>query len=146
VTSDEQPAPMDETEESGSEPAELTPVTALKHKMDFLRNARRTLSDEELCSPVVNRFLIEEIERLDAELQEAKGYRERFHKADKEAELARKDLSVNQSINITDATILAIGSAGLGASPSYISVSKYGWVFFGLSLLIVAIAIYRTRK
>ena len=131
----------DETEESGAAAsATISAQEVLKEKMEFLRGARRQLSAEELASPIVSRFLIEEIERLDGEVRNLRKYRDNYHERDKEVSLLRQEKQHTQTMNLRDAAILAVGSAGIGGAPSYIEISPLGWVFFGLSLVLVALS------
>jgi len=138
--------PPDETEEAGGGVVELpSDGHTFKEKMEFLRGARRQLSPEELSSPVVSRFLIEEIERLDGEVTSLEKYRTDFHRVDRELAVIRQEKVLTQSMNLRDATVLAIGSAGIGGAPSYIQISNLGWVFFGLSVLLVAMSFIKKK-
>ena len=137
--------PEEETEEAGGSPAPPSP-DLLKKKMDFLTGARRQLSTDELSSPIVSRFLIEEIERLDNETQELRSYRDEYHRVDKELSVLREQQKHIQTMNLRDAGVLAVGSAGLGAAPSYIETSSYGWVFFVLSAVLVIISFRRGER
>jgi phosphate starvation-inducible protein PhoH len=139
--------PVEETEDSGNAIATNPPVpNALKEKMDFLQGARRQLSAEELSSPIVSRFLIEEIERLDTEVRDLRGFRDRFHERDKEVSLLTNQQEHLQSMNLRDAAVLGVGAAGLGGAPSYIAISNFGWVFFGLSLILVGLTFVKRTK
>jgi hypothetical protein len=131
------------TEEIGSTPISgAGPETAKEQPRAFLDSGRRNLSEEEIASPAARRFLIFEIERLDAQCVELREV-ERRH-SDLRVELATLKEGAKQSrLNeLVSFICLTVGSAGLGAAPSYISVESVagvGWVFaIGSGLLVVA--------
>ena len=140
--------PADDTDLTSEEGAVAVLQTseAKKSQLDFLQHAKRDLSDEELSVPAVRRFLIADIDRLTEENASLQKFRDTYHQVDKECEILKHRVENKRTRTILDSAFLATGSAGIGAAPAYISISSYGWVFFGLSLMIVALSIYRSFR
>lgn len=108
----------------------------------FLGPARRELNEEELSAPAARRFFIAEIERLDEEVLNLRVFRDKFHETNTRLavlEASTKPARWNELLSFVCQTV---GAAGLGAAPSFISVSTYGWVFvlFAVVLLGTGIA------
>ncbi|WP_171614355.1 hypothetical protein [Roseicella sp. DB1501] len=131
------------TEESGSTPISPDIAAATEKKepaRGFLQSARRDLNDEEVAVPAVARFLIADIERLEQDNAEQKKIASLYH--DQRVEIARLSEQNKKSkwIDILSYVCLAVGSAGLGASPSYLSIVNawsLGVVFCVLSAILV---------
>jgi hypothetical protein len=133
------PDPDDAPTEEPAVGARAHPVSK-EPKRAFLAKARRNLDETELGSPVVSRFLIDELERLDEELAETRTYRDRFHSRDKELAVLQAHTRAFTRLELASFVMLAVGSAGLGASPSFITLATmevYGWIVFGLSMILV---------
>ncbi|WP_157604943.1 hypothetical protein [Rhizobacter sp. Root16D2] len=79
---------------------------------------RRELSEKELTSPAAQRFMLDEIERLDRENTELAGYRNRFHDADKMAAILQEKQNISISHEIVSIACVTIGGALLGYAPS----------------------------
>lgn len=114
------------TDERGSVPIPSAVVVATQAKEParaFLQLGRRTLSEDELASPAARRFLIDEMERLDQICADLKVYEGRYH--DQRVEIATLTVEQRKSrwIEILSAVSLSLGSAGLGAAPSYLTLN-----------------------
>jgi hypothetical protein len=138
------PEKLSATEDVGSTPTTFIGVGKAPEEKEpargFLQPSRRALSEEELSTPAARRFLIAEIERLDQECQESKEF-QKYH--DQRVTIAALEVVVRASRwnEILSSICLAIGSAGLGAAPSYVtipSLAAFGWIIFGLSTVLVA--------
>jgi hypothetical protein len=135
---------LSSTEEAGSTPTptgEGKPPEAKEPARGFLQLRRRALSEDELSTPAARRFLIFEIERLDQQCQEIQEFVQKYH--DQRVIIASLEVSVKASRwnEILSSTCLAVGSAGLGAAPSYVALPTmafFGWIIFGLSAVLVA--------
>ncbi len=62
---------------------QMQPVAKGNSGRKSFSKLRRELSDDELSSPAVQRMLIDEIERLDADRVELISFRGKFHDSDK---------------------------------------------------------------
>src|SRR5438046_1823242 len=115
------------TEEAGAEPVKTTAGGATKEPpRGFLAVARRNLTEEELASPAVQRFLIAEIERLDQLCTDQESFVGRFH--DQRVQIASLTEQSRRSRwnEILFALCLSIGSAGIGAAPGYFAIPGAG--------------------
>lgn len=130
------------TEDTGSTPVGDATGVAKEQPRGFLASGRRNLSEEELGAPGVRRFLIFEIERLDTQCVELRQV-ERDH-SELRVEHAKLQASARSSrLNeLVSFVCLTVGSAGLGAAPSYMSLKGaegVGWVVvIGSALLVIA--------
>jgi hypothetical protein len=135
------------TEEIGATPvvaAEGSAVDTKEPPRGFLQAARRGLSEEELSTPAARRFLISEIERLDALCIEQQDYAKQYH--DQRVIIATLTEITKSSrwTEILSFVCLTVGSAGLGAAPSYLSIpgaTPIGLVFMGLSAILVIVGV-----
>jgi hypothetical protein len=118
------------TEEAGSvDVPAATSADAKEPPRAFLRRARRELNEEELSSPAARRFFIAEIERLDAEVEDLRAFRDRFHETNTRLAVLEAASLPSKWKELLSFVCQTLGAAGLGASPSYITLSTYGWVF-----------------
>src|SRR5215216_5747826 len=67
---------------------------------------RRELDEVELTTPAALRFLLDDIDRLDREVTELEGYRERFHEVDKQKAVLEQKSKESRSADITFAVCL----------------------------------------
>ena len=72
-------------EPSGIEPSETVKPKSGRRSFSKLP---RELSEKELASPAVQKMLVDEIERLEAECDDFSSYRPKFHDADKRATIS----------------------------------------------------------
>jgi len=114
------------TEETGSvliAPEEAAATEVKETSRAFLQAARRNLNDDELATPAARRFLIAELERLDEQCRILEKYAESHH--DQRVTIATLVETNKKSkwIEILSSLCLAIGSAGIGWSPSFFAVA-----------------------
>jgi hypothetical protein len=99
-------------------------------------------ADEDELSKVAKQFLIAEINRLLVENQQLKQFKDKYHDADKKFAVLKETLRPFRINDLLSSACLIAGSAGLGAAPSFLSLSTYGWyVFVSISTLLVIAAI-----
>jgi hypothetical protein len=135
------------TDEEGATPLSSSAITVVETKeatRGFLQVGRRNLSEEELSTPAARRFLIFEIERLDQSCSENVGFIEKYH--DQRVTIASLTEAGKKSRwnEILSFICLSVGSAGLGAAPSYFAIPGAiiaGTVVFGLSVILVGTGI-----
>lgn len=107
----------------------------------FSEEASRT-DEKERSTSAAQRFLTAEIDRLVEENQELKQFRDKYHDVDKKLAVLKEALKPFRTNELLSSVCLAIGSAGLGAAPSFVSLSSYGWyVFLIVSALLVFVGI-----
>lgn len=130
---------MDHEERKEVEPgvgtgAEVVPASKPSRPLSKLQ---RELKEEDLDSPGVKRLILAEIDRLEAALDEAKEFREKFYKADKEQAIAEERLKTNVSIDIIYGVCLSVGAAFLGLAPSFWKDQPYGMVALILGVFLM---------
>jgi hypothetical protein len=95
-------------------------------------------ADEKELSIVAKRFLIAEANRLVEENQHLKQFKDKYHDVDKRLAALKETLKPLRTNEFLSSVCLATGSAGLGAAPTFLALSSYGWyVFVGLSAVLV---------
>lgn len=127
------------TEETGS--VTSTHAAAETKRRSFLRVGRRDLSEDELATPVTCRFLIADVERQEEEIEDLREKLKDYDAIKVENTILHQQSRRSFIIELSSYGFLSIGSAGLGASIGYIPISSLGWVFFGLSILLVGFGI-----
>lgn len=102
----------------------------------------RELSEKELASPAVQKMLVDEIERLEAECEELSSYRPKFHDADKRAAVLDEKFKTKISIEILHVGCITVGAAALGYAPNIWTVQPTAWMVavFGVVLVIAGLA------
>jgi hypothetical protein len=99
-------------------------------------------TEEKDLSRVAKRFLVAEINRLVDENQQLKQFKDKYHDADKRLAVLKETLRPFRMNELLSSACLMAGSAGLGAAPSFLSLSSYGWyVFVSVAALLVIAAI-----
>jgi hypothetical protein len=133
------------TDEVGSVPVANdvgTPEVSKEPPREFLRVGRKVLNEEELSSPAARRFMIAEIERLDAECTALRGLAAPYNDLRVKCAVLEESQRRSRWYNILSVMCLSAGSAGLGAAPSYLAISDLhgvGWTFAIVSgVLVVA--------
>jgi hypothetical protein len=122
--------------ESSLAPSAAPPFPQSAARKDRLK---KTSSDEKEPLPVVvENFLVAEINRLVEENQQLKQFKEKYHDVDKRLAVLRETVKPFRANELLASVCLAAGSFGLGAAPSILSLSSYGWyVFVVVSALLV---------
>lgn len=100
-------------------------------------SANRALTEPELSSPPSCFFLIEDIERLEQEVNELRNYREHFFQSDKENAVLKQKIATFLSIDIVYSVCLAIGAVLLGLIWTFKELNYI--IFFGLLALVLII-------
>lgn len=132
------------TDESGSipVPADVAAATQAKEPARaFLQSARRNLSDEELATAAARRFLIADLERLDQECAELQSYAEKYHDQRVTIAILTADAKKSKWNEILSFVCLSVGSAGLGAAPSYLTLkdgAALGYMLLAFSIILIA--------
>jgi energy-converting hydrogenase Eha subunit C len=135
------------TDETGSTPIPVSPGEVDDSKTDTFSGIRRALREEELAAPGALRLLVVELDRLSKELSTARWFQEKYFET-KEALARIEERQKRSAINEILATAcLTGGSVGIGAAKTYIDVTSYGWLIFGVSVLfVVAGMVARVRR
>ncbi len=130
------------TEETGATALVLSETKEASRS--FLQVGLRALNEEELSSSAARRFLLYEIERLDKICAKSEIFIEKYHDQQVEIATLTEAGKISRWNEILSFICLSVGSAGIGAAPSYISVpgvEKVGWFILGLSVILVGAGI-----
>jgi hypothetical protein len=98
-------------------PGNSTPVPNSGKRSSF-RDIRRQLSEEELRQTGVQKLIIEDFERAEADCEALRTYVELYHDKDKEAATLSEKLKTNLALEIVTAAMLAAGG-GIVSLASY---------------------------
>jgi hypothetical protein len=112
---------------------EATPPTG---RRQALRDLRRQLTDEDLASPGVQKLLLDDIERADAECDLLSGYVTRFHEADKRAAVLEERLRTQTAFEIAFGVGVGLGGAIMGLAPSLWNTPPFGVLAIVVGLLL----------
>jgi hypothetical protein len=115
---------------------------------EFLKAARRGLSEQELSSPPAIRWMISELERLDGECSELRKLSNLYNDQRVEIAILKSDRSVSRKSEILSYVCSTIGAAMLGAGPSYLAVQgteNIGKIIVGLSIVLIVGGISTSR-
>jgi hypothetical protein len=127
-------------DEAGATPIPLTSES--KQSRSFLATARRNLSEEELAAPGVRRFLIDEIERLDARCAELQPFNEKYHDLRVEKAVLDAKLTGSRLTDALSAVCLSAGSAAIGASSKFFEAHVLtGSILLGAAVVLLCAGI-----
>jgi len=106
------------------------------------RKVRRELTEEELSSPAAQRYLLDELDRLDEEVAELKTVRDKFHAADKRADVLDQKLQKHTSLEILSSGALLAGALALGYAPRVWDSGATGPILVALGIILIAAGIW----
>lgn len=98
---------------------------------------RRELTEEELCSPAVQRLLLDELDKLELSVFNLTEFRDLFHKADKENAVLQGKLQESLSSEILFGVCITLGAAIIGLTPGLWSSTPYGYIFLGIGVILI---------
>ncbi|MBZ9870499.1 hypothetical protein LB542_06470 [Mesorhizobium sp. BR1-1-9] len=116
------------------------PVALAKGSRRSFTAIRRELSEDDLKSPAVQKMLLDDTDRLDEELKEAKGFRERFHDADKQRAILQEKLKTHTGFEVMSSGCLAVGGAAFGYAPNIWAAQQTTSIILLLIAAIVTLA------
>ena len=106
-----------------------------------LSNVRRELSEDEMKSPAVQRMLLDELDRLETEVDELRQFKGKFHSADKDAAVLRERLHASLA---RDGGLI-FGAAIIGVAPSLWSIPPATWIAASIGTALVLCALVAKR-
>ena len=124
----------DAERDTGTHPIE---VPSAKSRRAFAK-VRRELSEEELSSPGAQRFLLDELEQLEEELDDLERYRDLYYAADKERAVLSEKLKVQVAADVVFGVCLTIGAALVGIAPALWANSAYGAACLSMGFALMA--------
>lgn len=144
MTDPDTPSPAPETASTGQtspkEPPEAIPAgggTSPTGRREAFRDLGRRLTNEDLASPGVQRLLLDECDRSQAEIEVLTGYRDRFHDVDKEAAVLREQVRAVTAIEIMFGAGVALGGAIMGLAPLFWENQPRGILVLAVGFLLI---------
>lgn len=123
------------------------PGVAPTGQRQAFRDIRRQLTEKDLSNPGVQKLILDELERADADCEELRGYVERYHEADKRAAILQERARAVTAIEIMFAVGVGIGSAIVGLAPLFWTHQPQGWICLAVGgILIVGSSVARVIK
>jgi len=134
-------------DEEPEAPTHTGPSIAPKGRQAFAR-VRRELSDDELATPAVPRFLMDDVERLERENTELREYRNRYHAKQERVILLEERARKSLSGEIVFGGLSTVAGAAIGYAPSiWIDQPTATLVLiFGFVVLVVGISARVVQK
>jgi hypothetical protein len=97
---------------------------------------RRELSEDELQNPVVQRLLVNDLDRIEGEVAELRHFRDEFHKCDKAKAVLEGARKQKIAVQIVKDVCFFAGGALVGIAPSL-----WGTPHCGLTILLTGFAL-----
>lgn len=135
MTEEEKPDVEPEDSQTHAEPP------SPKGRQSFSK-VRRELTEEELSSPVAQRILLDELDRLDNEAMELRSFQERFHAADKRAGILDEKLKRHTALEIISSGALVAGALALGYAPKVWDTGPTGPILIVIGVVLIASGIW----
>ncbi len=102
------------------------------------RDIGRKLSDEDFASPGVQKLILDELERADAECEQVKSYIERFHEADKKASILEERLNSSRAVEVLFGLGVGLGGAIMGLAPFFWNAqTAHGEITIAIGILLI---------
>lgn len=139
----------EEQKADGEREAGSTPVKVPDRKVHrAYSKVRRELSEDELATPGAQRLLLDELDRLQRQVDELSAYRGQFHEADKRAAVLKQKLEVAVAGEIISGICLTVGAALVGIAPALWDKKPYGVIVVaaGIVLLVGGVLAKVIRK
>ncbi len=110
---------------------------SIKHGSAFSK-LNRELQDEDLNNRGTQRLILNELDKYEVCKDQLEKYRERFYTVDKDNAVLRAQLNSSTAFEITNSTMITIGSILIGLTPSVLKdgVTYYlTWIVLSIGVL-----------
>lgn len=137
----------EETEEPDFVEANDESAPQVKGRRKTFGNVRRDLTEEELASPGVQKMMLDEIERMDAEVAGVVSLREKNAQSETKVAIFEEKFKSRTALEIVSTGTITIGSAFWGLTFSAWTTQPWGYVLVasGTVLVIVGIVVKIVR-
>jgi len=125
---------FDQESDAGGEVVEAGP----SKRRGMFENISRGLTEKQLLTPAALRFLLDESERLHAQVAALEGYREQYHQADKARAILEQKLKVSISQDIIFGLCLTVGALLAGVAPAVWQNPPYGHILAASGVVLIA--------
>jgi hypothetical protein len=128
-------------------PVASLPPAAPSGRRQAFRDLRRQLNDSDLTTPGVARLLLDEIEKQEAELEQLRGFVDRYHAANTRACVLDEKIKTVAAIEVFFGVGIGLGGAIIGVAPLFWSTQPRGAICFTVgTALIVGACVGRLLK
>jgi len=128
---------------SDRSPADTEPVSndqlpefPAKGRQSFT-GIRRNLSDSELKSPGVQKMLLDDVDRLEQEVTELKGFRDRYYEAARKSAVLEVKRKTSNAIETVHVACLAIGSVAIAFAPTIWADQPHAEILLGGGIVLL---------
>lgn len=116
-------------------------------RREAFRDVRRQLTNEDLANPGVQKLVLEDLERAEAQCEILQGYVERFHDANTRAAIAEEKLKGSTALEIMFGVGVGLGGAIIALAPLFWNEQPKGYLALIIGFLMVIGATFgRVRK
>jgi hypothetical protein len=112
-------------------------AVATTSKRIVFKEIRRQLQETDLSSPGVQKMLLDELERAEAQCDVLEGYVDRYHQADKRAAVLEEKLRTQTALEIFFGVGLALGGAIIGLAPLFWDQTFKGPIALTIGMILV---------
>ncbi|HEX8245574.1 MAG TPA: hypothetical protein VF541_18830 [Longimicrobium sp.] len=89
----------------------------------------------------MQKLILDDLERADAECDQLRSYVNRFHEADKRAAILEERLHTNNAIEVLFGSGVGLGGAVMGLAPLFWNEQPKGVLALSLGLLLILAAV-----
>lgn len=131
----------EDTEEPNSANAPQIADGNVKGARRSFSKLRRELTEDELSNPGTQKMLLDELERLEGELSEAKSYRGMYHEAAEDVAIYKERFKTHKAFEVMSTGTVSAGALIAGGTFDTLSgtAPEYGLFSIGVVLLLVGI-------
>ncbi|MFB9151054.1 hypothetical protein [Roseovarius ramblicola] len=131
----------EETEEPIDDEPEVSSGRKEKGQRQPFINLRRELSEEELSNSGVQKMMLAEVERLDAENDKLQDVQLQYHQKDKQVAVFEEKFKAKVAIEVISTGMITVGSVLLGLAYGAWDKAPLGLFFLasGVALVILAV-------
>lgn len=101
------------------------------------RDVRRQIEEADLGNPAIQKMLLDDLERAEAECEILHGYVERYHDADKRAAVLDERLRTKKSLEIFFGVGVGMGGTIMGLAPFFWDKQPQGALVLLVGILLV---------
>ena len=129
ITKDDQPT------------ADVPPEPKLAKSKKSYQYLRRELKEDELLNPGAVNLLVDELIRLENEVNEYKPFREKYYASDKNVAVLEEKSKKPILSEILQTISLSVGSILVGASKQVLEMGSVGIVLLSTGIMLIAVTV-----
>lgn len=106
-----------------------------------LARLKRELTEDEASQPGVHKMIVEELERVEGENRELRGFRDKFHEVDKRVAILETERGRSIAWEVLSTGSISVGSVMVGFASSVWSSQPIGWQVLACGSVLLVIGI-----